>query len=126
MKTIITEAIDKHNRFLRFVLPATIDFTINQLDIEKVYTYTHYKNDIQAGISEKEILAKLNNLIEDIGIQKFNNLTNNIRDTSIDLQKFPTIHNAQPYRFSLDMVLHDYKELYNLEQESLIDNELDS
>lgn len=124
MKTNITEAIDKNNRFLRFVLPATIDFTINQADIEKVYTYTDYKNDIQSGLTEKEILTKLNNLIESIGMQKFNRLTNNIADTSIDLQKYPTIHNAEPYRFSLNMIIHDYKDSYNLEQESLIDNEL--
>ena len=119
-KQSINENVEKNNRFLRFVLPATIDFTINQNDMEKFYTYQDYKQDVQLGLKEKDIITKLENMIEDMAMQKMHQIDQQLQDTDIQLQKIPNLKTAQFYRFSFGMLLKDYSESYDMEQESLI------
>lgn len=121
---VLSENVEKQNRFLRFVLPATIDFTITQLDIEKFYSYDVYKKDIQAGLTEKEIHKKLENMIEDVALVKIHEIDQKVSDTDIQLQKVPTIHNAQFYRFSFGMMLKDYREFYDDQMQEEINQSL--
>jgi hypothetical protein len=121
---IITESVDKGNRFLRFVLPATIDFTLSQTDIEQAYPYAEYKKDVANGLTEKQIISKLENMVEALATRKINQINSAVSDTDIELQTIPTINNAQLYRFSFGMVVSEYKEIYNEEQQNLINSEL--
>ena len=122
----ITEQIEKGNRFIRFVLPVTIDFIITQGDFEEVYTYENYKTDVESGVSEKEIIHKLESFIEDLALKRFYQINNDLENVEIKLQKTPNSKNAQFYRFTFEALINDYKDQYNMEQKRLIDTELQS
>lgn len=111
----ITEAIGNEQRLIRFVLPATIDLTINQNDVEEIYTYDHYVNDIQKHITTEQILIKLNNIVEELVITKVREMNNNVNG-ELTLDSIPTIKNAQMYRFTFESLIDKYEELYNEEQ----------
>jgi len=123
-KHSIIESIANSNRLIRFVLPAVLDFAINQDDIETAYPYSAYVTDIQNGLNQRNIIAKIEELIEGIATAKIREVINKTPDMDIQLKTVPNVDNAQFYRFTFESLVDKYKEMYNEEQETAISKEL--
>lgn len=108
--TQINEQLDDQS--IRFVLPATIVFTLNQDDIEIDYTYEDYVNDIQTGEKESSIIKFLSKNAEHLAAIKFNKMNQTLQDFNIVLDELPNIKKAELNNFSFEKMLAKYKAIY--------------
>lgn len=114
--TTLNEEIEKRNKSIRFVMPAILDFSISQEEIEEAYRYRDFVEDIENNVSEKEMLVKLSQLVEILAQEKINNLNRASEGFDIKLTKRPELKNAQFYRLALKDVIDYYKDTYDQEQ----------
>jgi len=112
----INEEIEKRNKSIRFVMPAILDFSISQDEIEESYTYRDFVDDMESNTSEKEILSKLAQMVEILAQEKINNLNRISEGFDIKSTKRPELKNAQFYRLALKDVVDYYKDMYDQEQ----------
>ena len=108
----IKESIDNKDKIVRFVVPATIDMSVNKDEILSAYSYSEYVADIQAGVKPKEIIDKLGVIVENLAKQKI--IQAGIAATNMDIETDnpPSIQKAQFYRFSFEMFLEEYNTIY--------------
>lgn len=121
---MVQEAIDNSQRLVRFILPARVDMSFNQDDIETVYSYRDYANDIDKGVAEKQIILKLHDLVEDMARDRVTEVNAKSDFFDVRLTDTPNIKEAQMYRFSFEDLIDEYKELYDEEQQNKITQEL--
>lgn len=121
--TVISEEIEKRNRTIRFVMPAILDFSVSQDDIEECYTFADFTVDVEGGVKEKEIISKVSNIIEIIAQEKINGLNKMSDGFEIKSTKRPELKNAQFYRLTVKDVLDSYSEQYDKVQISLVNTE---
>jgi hypothetical protein len=120
----IDEQFQNKDKIVRFVLSATVDFVIDQNDIETAYSYDSYMADVQNGVSEREIVLKIKEIIEQLATDKIRELNETAEGIDIRLEQSPEIKRAEFYRFDVMDLIEKYKEEYNEAQEMEMSKQL--
>lgn len=105
----INEALGVEHNVVRFLIPCKIDFSLSQLDIQKVYSLDEYTDDISNGMSYVSIKRKLIERIEEAARDQLSELNNNSDGFHITPTEMPSVERARWFRTSPAQMLAYYK-----------------
>lgn len=124
-RTAITEALGIENNVVRFIIPARIDFSITQEDIQEVYGMNEFKADLEAKTPYAQIKRNLIDKIEGLARERLSDLNLKSEGFHITTKEMPNVETAKWFRTTPSQILNYYKkeleELGEMEDEEKTD-----
>ena len=109
----IVEALDRENEY-RFKIPAIIEFSVTESDIEEIYSFENFKNDVNKGITQNGMRSIIVNGIQQYAEDKLRDLHLNSKGFNIVSKSKPELIKAKQYGLKIGAMLSKYRHQLDL------------